>query len=234
MDMMVKVCPVCKYINPVNEIYCEKCDSDLSLVPASAPPQAAAEAPAAPGNPPATPRIVPTPIRPQPAMAGQAPAPVMQTGRQCRSCSRLSPLSTMVCPQCGASLSSAPIVRAEAAHPSQTEPVQSGCSWMLVSSDNEAHLTIEEGQHLRIGRSGELGDYLVRTGKEYVSRHHGMLSVVCGELFFEDSSYNGTLINDRPIPKGQAWKLSGGDILCLGGRAGLHQAEAAYFRVDRR
>ena len=234
MDMMVKVCPVCKHINPVNEIYCEKCDSDLSLVPASAPPQAAAEAPAAPGNPPAPPRIVPTPIRPQPAMAGQAPAPVMQTGRQCRSCSRLSPLSTMVCPQCGASLSSAPIVRAEAAHPPQTEPVQSGYSWMLVSCDNQAHLTITEGQHLLIGWAGELGDYLERTRKDYVSNRHGMLSVVHGELFFEDSSSNGTLINDRPIPKGQAQKLSAGDILCMGGRPGMQMAQAAYFRVDRR
>lgn len=233
MAVMVKICPMCGHHNPADAIYCENeaCENDLSLVKASLPRQDSA-ATACDHIPPAA-APTPAPIRQQAVVPGPLPSSAMQTGRQCRNCGRISSLSTMLCPQCGTSLSTAPIVRAEAAQTPRTELAQGGCSWMIVSCDNQARLTITEGQHLLIGWAGELGDYLERTRKDYVSNRHGMLSVVYGELFFEDSSSNGTLINDRPIPKGQAQKLSAGDILCLGGRPGMQMAQAAYFRVDR-
>lgn len=232
METMVKICPMCGHMNPVDEAFCEDCDNDLSRVPVSAPKRSAGEK--EPGN---TPNPVPAvePIQSPGIPIERAPGPVMQTGRQCK-CGRITPLRMMVCPDCGSSLAVAPIVRTENSPASAFEsaPNPVSCSWTLVSSDNKASLSIRDGQHLLIGWAGELGGYLERTRKDYVSNRHGMLSVVRGELFFEDNSSNGTLINDRPIPKGQAQKLSAGDILCLGGRSGMQMAQAAYFRVDRR
>lgn len=234
MGEKVKICPLCGYHNPADAIFCEneECENDLSLVDASTPRRDSAAV--VREQIPPTPAPAPVPVRQQAVMPAPLPSTAMQTGRQCRNCSRISPLGTMVCPQCGTSLATAPIVAVEPMRTPQTTPVQDCCAWMIVSCDNEARLTIEEGQHLLIGWAGELGDYLERTRKDYVSNRHGTLSVVRGELFFEDSSTNGTLINDRPIPKGQAQKLSLGDILCFGGRAGVQMAQAAYFRVDRR
>lgn len=233
MNKMEKICPLCSHHNPADAIYCENelCENDLSLVKAT--PLKNANAGAASSNPPAAPEITPVPVRQQIISPGPVPSSPMQAGRQCRNCGRVSPLTIMVCPECGSSLSTAPFVTGEPAPLPGTVPVQSSCSWMIVSCDNQARLTVTEGQHLLIGWAGELGDYLERTRKDYVSNRHGMLSVVCGELFFEDRSSNGTLINDRLIPKGQAQKLSAGDILCLGGRPGMQMAQAAYFRVDR-
>ncbi len=234
MNEMEKVCPLCGHHNPADAIYCEneQCENDLSRVKAT--PVRNINAGTASANPPAVAEITPAPVRQQAASPGPMPAPPMQAGRQCRSCGRVSPLTIMVCPQCGSSLSTAPFVTGEPAPLPGTALVQSSGSWMIVSCDSQARLTVTEGQHLLIGWAGELGDYLERTRKDFVSNRHGMLSVVRGELFFEDSSSNGTLINDRPIPRGQAQKLSAGDILCLGGRAGMEMPQAAYFRIDRR
>ena len=238
VDKMVKICPMCGYHNPADAIYCENeireneiCENDLSLVKASLPQQNSATV--ACDHTPPTAAPTPAPVRQQTVMPSPVPSSAMQVGRQCSNCKTVSPFSIMVCPVCGESLATAETVVTENAQIPQTATEETYCSWMLVSCDNEARLTITEGQHLLIGWAGELGGYLERTRKDFVSNRHGTLSVVCGELFFEDSSSNGTLINDRPIPKGQAQKLSAGDILCLGGRPGMQMAQAAYFRVDR-
>lgn len=234
MEAMVKICPMCGHMNPVNEVFCEECDNDLSRVPVSTPNQPAEEKqPEAVSQPAGVPAAAPA--RPPEAPAGRVPGPVMQTGRRCR-CGQVSPLRVMVCPDCGSSLAAAPIVRTEntPAPAPVPVPVPASSNWLITSMDNEASLNVTDGQHLLIGWAGELGSYFERKRKDYVSNRHGMLSVVRGELFFEDSSSNGTLINDRPIPKGQAQKLSAGDILCLGGRPGMQMPCAAYFRIEKR
>lgn len=232
MDAMVKICPMCSYNNPVDAVFCEECDNDLSRVPVSASAQAATSSGMA-----NTPSTAPTEITNQlsAVTSERKPRPIAQTGRQCK-CGWVSPLRVMVCQNCGESLATAPIVRKENSptHVPATSSESVSCSWVLVSTDNEASLSITDGQHLLIGWAGELGGYLKRARKEYVSNRHGMLSVVRGELFFEDNSSNGTLINDRPITKGQAQKLSVGDILCLGGLPGTQMAPAAYFRIEKR
>ena len=227
---MIKICPMCGHNNSVDSIFCEECDNDLSRVSVSA-------------------QIQPTVNGKRADISDRAPAvadtkglstfpdkripePVTRTGRRCK-CGEISPLNVMICQNCGESLATAPIVRKENA--SSPSSQASGGSWVLISNDNEATLNIIEGQHLLIGWEGELGGYLNRTQKVFVSRKHGTLSVVRGELFFEDNgSTNGTLINDRPIAKGKAQKLSVGDILCLGGLPGIWKEQAAYFRIERR
>lgn len=232
MDEMVKICPMCGRKNPVDAVFCEECDNDLSRVPVSAPSQSTGSSETV-----KTANNVTTAetARPSAAPAGRTPGPIVQTGRRCK-CGHISPLSVMVCRECGNSLATAPIVRKEnsPAPVPASSPAPVSSTWTLVSTDNEASLSITDGQHLLIGWAGELGDYLKRARKEYVSNRHGLLSVVHGELFFEDNSSNGTLINDRPITKGQAQKLSAGDILCLGGLPGTQMALAAYFRIEKR
>lgn len=221
MDIMVKICPNCSHVNQVVEIFCTECDYDLSCVPAT---RQAAPQPAP------SPAMQPPAACPQPP-ASRKPDPVLQTGRRCSQCGQVAPLTVMTCAACGSSLATASIVRVPDV---QTAPAASPCSWRLVSLDRRAELAVSEGQHLTIGWEGELGSYLMEARKDFVSNRHGILSVIRGELFFEDQSSNGTLINNRPIPRGQARKLSDGDVLCLGGRPGVQMAQAAYFSAERR
>ena len=58
MEEMVKICPICGHKNPVDEVFCEECDNDLSRVPVSAPNPPAKEKTPAPVS---QPQAIPAP-----------------------------------------------------------------------------------------------------------------------------------------------------------------------------
>lgn len=204
-----KKCPNCKTENDKEEYNCIKCGYDLSNVPVTT----------IDDDPKPDPKPDPLPVPPKP-----------DVGRKCNQCGHVSPLKIMLCPQCNNDLSSSPIVRM----PISGQKAAKKAKWQIVSTDQLTRLEISEGQHILIGWAFELGSYFSSRQKDYVSNRHGKLSVLKDCLYFEDNSSNGTMINNRPIPKGQAQHLSEGDVLCLGGRPSpLEEAAAAYFRVER-
>ncbi|MCU0758613.1 MAG: type VI secretion system-associated FHA domain protein TagH [Steroidobacteraceae bacterium] len=68
-----------------------------------------------------------------------------------------------------------------------------------------------------IGRSAE-NDWILPDPSRYISGRHGRILFRHGSWFFEDTSTNGTYLNDTeaPIPKQTPCELRNGDVLVLG------------------
>ncbi len=68
-----------------------------------------------------------------------------------------------------------------------------------------------------IGRSGE-NDWILPDPSRYVSGRHARILFRHGSYFFEDTSTNGTYLNDTesPMPKQTPCELHNGDVLVLG------------------
>lgn len=211
-----KECPSCHTENDIQEYYCSNCDYDLSNVPVSF----------RNDNPASTESVAS-----DTSNTLNAPVPV----RKCIHCGQESLLTMIECPHCHNNLSSSPIIRKGSIPQPVSVSYESPVRWQIVSTDRLAHLEISEGQHIQIGWAAELSSYFRSSQKDYVSNKHGILSVLNEGLYFEDDSRNGTMVNGRSIPKGQAHRLNEGDILCLGGKPSpQEESAAAYFRIERR
>jgi type VI secretion system FHA domain protein len=68
-----------------------------------------------------------------------------------------------------------------------------------------------------IGRSAE-NDWMLPDPSRYISGRHGRILFQHGSWFFEDTSTNGTYLNDTevPMPKQTPCELHNGDVLVLG------------------
>lgn len=74
--------------------------------------------------------------------------------------------------------------------------------------------------HLRggtIGR-GRDNDWVLPDAERVISTHHAIIHYEAGQYFFEDTSSNGSYLNDpgTPIPRGQLVPLHHGDLLYVG------------------
>jgi type VI secretion system FHA domain protein len=93
---------------------------------------------------------------------------------------------------------------------------------MTVASAQARSLGPDAVAHFRL-RGGTLGrsrdnDWVLPDPQRIVSGHHARIIYEQGTYYIEDSSANGTFLNqtDTPLPKGQPVALDHGDILYIG------------------
>ncbi len=218
MTMMVKYCRY-GHENADDAEYCETCGDDLFLVTPvekkEPKPQEAADMtkPAAP-----------------------APSAELKSGRLCRKCNQLKPISMFTCDVCGSNLSSAPIMRNDrAGRPgnSAAPDMSAAVIWELCTPEEQPLLTLREGEKKLIGWENELASYL-NESFSFVSRAHAYIGVEKGSAYIIDNnSTNGVQIRHQNIPAGQRYILQSGDQIALGDRKLNGDRRAAYFIIRK-
>lgn len=220
--MKVKICPVCGTENPDTPANCSNCNYDLFFV----------EPVDKKEDPPAS--------APQPAPVQPAQDAPVRSGRLCRKCNQIKPISMFTCDVCGSNLSSAPIMssadlpRNSAIPFGAAAPAAAVATWELCAPDGRVLLQIRDGEEKLIGWEHELASYLDESFA-FVGRAHAYISVLQGNAFIADNqSKNGVQVNRQNISVGQKYALQNGDQISLGDRMLNQDRRAAHFTIKKR
>ena len=218
--MKIKICPVCGFVNPPNELDCQRsgCNTSLIDVPLSD----------APGSSEVSNSEIVEAAEP----SGTEKPSSEKSGlyRICPSCHQHTPPNTYRCKGCGRTLYEIPLVNRET-EAALSEKINPAIRFILRSEDGKASIPVCDGEAVIIGREANGFEYL--SDKLFVGRKHISIQQNSGIVYITDlNSTNGTLVNGAPIKKNKPFKLSENDLISLGAREGQAPVDcAAYFTL---
>ena len=218
--MKVKVCPVCKTLNPIRRQHCQAIDCGANLMNAEIT-EATEEEPDSGQD-----------MKAKNETEEDTPKK-LEVFRICPDCGHHVFPNTWICDECGCKLYGVPLTEEKNRPQEQTEQVQRPAEYMLRSEDGRFCIRIPEGESIIIGREAVGAEYLA--SKYYVGRKHLKIQADDGWIRLTDLlSTNGSLVNGRSVKTATPYKLSENDLISLGAREGQSLVEnAAYFRLLR-
>ncbi|MFH0240938.1 FHA domain-containing protein [Streptomyces sp. HK10] len=136
----------------------------------------------------------------------------------CPHCAKPQPSGLSACPSCGARADGGP-------RPAPAQPAGGGLR--LVFQEMGRYLDVERGETVRLGRSEEwaprasgiLAEETTVSGRHAYVEHAGDGTAWVTEV--REGASNGTLVNGRVLVPGVRERLSEGDTVGLGPRAGF-------------